>query len=71
VVSAANPWVVHPRGRCLTSGLYHDEPFALWPQFKSKGSYNQERLTSLLQLVRDWNLFLAFNISDGCTEGKR
>jgi len=49
---------------------YHDEPFALWRQFASKGKLNQERLTALLTNIRDWNLFLAFNIVDGCTEGK-
>ena len=49
---------------------YHDEPFALWRQFTSKGKFNQERMTRLLTAIRDWNLFLAFNIVDGCTEGK-
>jgi hypothetical protein len=50
---------------------YHDEPFALWRQFKFKGRCNEERLTTLLASIRDWNLFLAFNIVDGCTEGKQ
>jgi hypothetical protein len=49
---------------------YHDEPFALWRQFASKGKFSQERLTPLLTSIHDWNLFLAFNIIDGCTEGK-
>jgi len=49
---------------------YHDEPFALWRQFASRGKFNQERLNALLTSIRDWNLFLAFNIVDGCTEGK-
>jgi hypothetical protein len=49
---------------------FHDEPFALWRQFEAKGKFNQERLTALLASIRDWNLFLAFNIVDGCTEGK-
>jgi len=50
---------------------YHDEPYALWRQFKFKGRLNEERLTALLTTIRDWNLFLAFNIVDGCTEGKQ
>jgi hypothetical protein len=50
---------------------YHDEPFALWRQFKLKGRLNEERLAALLTSIRDWNLFLAFNIVDGCTEGKQ
>jgi hypothetical protein len=49
---------------------YHDEPFALWRQAQAKGSYNAERWAALLRAIRDWNLFLAFNIIDGCTEGK-
>jgi hypothetical protein len=50
---------------------YHDEPFALWRQFKFKGRLNEERLATLLASIHDWNLFLAFNIVDGCTEGKQ
>jgi hypothetical protein len=50
---------------------YHDEPFALWRQFESKkGKYSQERFSTLLNNIKDWNLFLAFNIVDGCTKGK-
>jgi hypothetical protein len=49
---------------------YHDESFALWRQFAFKGEFNQERLATLLTSVRDWNLFLAFTVIDGCTEGK-
>jgi hypothetical protein len=50
---------------------YHDEPFALWRQASSKkGKYNQDRFDALLRNIQDWNLFLAFNIIDGCTEGK-
>jgi hypothetical protein len=49
---------------------YYDEPFALWWQVQNKGKYNEERLAVLLNTISDWNLFLAFNIIDGCTEGK-
>ncbi len=49
---------------------YHDEPFALWRQVEAKGKYNQQRMESLIGNIKDWNLFLAFNIIDGCTEGK-
>lgn len=49
---------------------HHDEPFALWRQFVAKGELNQERMTALLNGIRDWDLFLAFLIVDGCTEGK-
>jgi len=49
---------------------YHDEPYAIYRQFESKGKYNAERLQALLQAIQDWNLFLAFMIIDGCTAGK-
>jgi hypothetical protein len=49
---------------------YHDEPYALWRQFVGRGTYNPERFARLLTNIKDWNLFLAFNIIDGCTEGK-
>lgn len=49
---------------------YHDEPYALWQQFTSKGHVNTVRFETLLTRILDWNLFLAFNIIDGCTEGK-
>lgn len=48
----------------------HDEPFALYRQVQSKGKYNQDRFNALLTSIYDWNLFLAFNIVDGCTTGK-
>lgn len=48
----------------------HDEPFALWRQVELRGDCNPERLESLLRNIKNWNLFLAFNIIDGCTEGK-
>jgi len=49
---------------------YHDEPVALWRQFRSKGRVNRQRLDALLTNIRDWDLFLAFAIIDGCTQGK-
>ncbi len=49
---------------------FHDEPYALWRQFEAKGKFNQERMTALFTSIRDWNIFLAFTIVDGCTEGK-
>jgi hypothetical protein len=48
----------------------HDEPFALFRQFQTKGSVNQQRFEDMLNGIQDWNLFLAFNLIDGCTEGK-
>jgi hypothetical protein len=49
---------------------YHDEPFALYRQVETKGKYNPDRFEALLKAISDWNLFLAFNIIDGCTGSK-
>lgn len=49
---------------------FHDEPFALYRQVEGKGGCNRERFDALLMAIRDWKLFLAFNIIDGCTAGK-
>ena len=39
-------------------------------RLSGKRDHNQERLAALLRSIKDWNLFLAFNIIDGCTDGK-
>ncbi|MCW8133490.1 MAG: hypothetical protein KIS92_24310 [Planctomycetota bacterium] len=49
---------------------FHDEPFALWRQYDQRGSYNQERMRTLVDTIKDWDLFLIFMIVDGSTEGK-
>jgi hypothetical protein len=49
---------------------FHDEPFALWRQIQARGTCDPERLAALIRTIKDWNLFLAFAIIDGCTEGK-
>lgn len=48
----------------------HDEPYALWQQVRSKGACNAVRFEALLALIREWNLFVAFLLVDGCTVGK-
>jgi len=49
---------------------WHDEPFALYRNFSTKGTVNQPRLEALFAKIRDWELFVAFNIIDNATEGK-
>lgn len=49
---------------------YHDEPYALYRQLEGDRQYDQKRFDALLNAINDWNLFLAFNIIDGCTAGK-
>ena len=49
---------------------YHDEGYALWQQVAKTGAYSPERFQSLLQTIRNWDLFLMFTIVDGCTPGK-
>ena len=70
--SLAREFLAHfcPDPDLLAMVQYHDEPFALWRQAESKGSCNPQRLAALVNSIKDWNLFLAFNIIDGCTEGK-
>jgi hypothetical protein len=48
----------------------HDEPYALYQQQLHRGSHNAARLEALLAAIRDWSLFAAFLLIDGCTEGK-
>ena len=48
---------------------FHDEPYALWRQ-EQHGRLNHARLEALFAVIRDWDLFLAFLIVDGCTAGK-
>lgn len=48
----------------------HDVPFALWRQCSAKGHIDSGRLDLLLIRICNWNLFLAFCIIDGCTQGK-
>ncbi len=54
----------------LESVQFHDEPYALWRQHRDRGAVNQERFDALLRRIQDWDLFLAFQIIDGCTAGK-
>ena len=49
---------------------YHDEPYALWRKYDRKGVLDAERMSRLLENITDWELFLAFTIIDGSTEGK-
>ena len=49
---------------------YHDVNFALWKQFKSTGFYDVERFSTLLETIKDWDLFLLFILLDGSTKGK-
>lgn len=49
---------------------FHDVNFSLWKQFAVTGSYDTGRFQSLLQTIKDWDLFLIFLILDGATRGK-
>lgn len=48
----------------------HDEPYAIWQRVRNTGAPNQSRLDALLGRGWDWELFSAFLIVDGRTEGK-
>ena len=49
---------------------YHDEPFALWRQAASRGEVNPRRRERLLAAIKDWRLFIEFQLIDGATAGK-
>lgn len=53
----------------LNMAQYHDEPYAIWRSATSHG-YNQARFDALINRIKDWDLFLLFQIIDGCTIGK-
>lgn len=57
-------------GDLLAMVQFHDELYALWRKFDRWGTVDEQRLTTLVETVIDWNLFLAFHIIDGCTKGK-
>jgi hypothetical protein len=54
----------------LAMGQLHDEPYALWKQQQHRASVDAGRFEKLLAAIRDWNLFTAFLLIDGCTAGK-
>jgi hypothetical protein len=54
----------------LNMTQFHDEPYALWRQAEHRGDFNRARFDALLATIKDWDVFLAFCIIDGCTAGK-
>lgn len=49
----------------------HDVPFALWRQVRDRGGeFDRERLIKLGRDIKNWDLFIAFLLIDGCTKGK-
>jgi hypothetical protein len=49
---------------------FHDEPYALWNQIRTRLACDQRRFEQLLLAIHNWRLFTAFLIIDGCTAGK-
>ncbi|MBE0670302.1 MAG: hypothetical protein IH588_06925 [Anaerolineales bacterium] len=49
---------------------YHDENYKLWKEYTQTGKYDKEVFENMLAVIKDWDLFLAFTIIDGCTNGK-
>ena len=50
---------------------YHDAPFAMWHKSQRDDGQLPTAFARLLGLVRNWDLFIAFAIIDGCTSGKQ
>jgi hypothetical protein len=49
---------------------WHDEPYALWQRWRQRFQIDEQRLQQLLNAIEGWDLFLAFQIIDGCTASK-
>ena len=49
---------------------FHDEPYALWKRHVSGRHNHSGRFSHLLETIEDWDLFNAFLIIDGYTDGK-
>ena len=49
---------------------FHDENYKLWQEYSETGSYDVESFNNLLDVIKNWDLFLLFIIIDGCTKGK-
>lgn len=49
---------------------WHDEPYALWQKQRRSQTVDESRLEALVNRLDDWDLFLAFQIIDNCTDGK-
>jgi hypothetical protein len=49
---------------------FHDEPYALWRQVEHHRRLDQHRFDALLAAIHNWDLFLAFLIVDGSSDGK-
>lgn len=47
----------------------HDEPYALWRQSLRSG-LSEARVRRMIGAIRDWKLFLRFQVIDGTTKGK-
>lgn len=54
----------------LNTVQYHDEPYALWNGWRQTSRVKENRLNRLIETIDDWDLFLAFQIVDNCTESK-
>jgi hypothetical protein len=49
---------------------YHDENYELWKEYSQTNQYSSDRFQNLLEVIKNWDLFLMFIIIDGCTKGK-
>jgi hypothetical protein len=60
----------HDDGDLLNMVQYHDAGFAIWRSVNAGGDPDMRRVDYLVKTIEDWNLFLLFQLVDGCTEGK-
>ncbi len=53
----------------LAMAQYHDIPYAIWKRYQD-GKMVSKHILEFIPKIKDWNLFFAFLIIDGCTAGK-
>lgn len=56
--------------RLLTAVQNHDVPYSLYQQFQGEQVLNETRFAALCESIKDWKLFLLFQIIDNTTVGK-
>ena len=50
---------------------YHDVPNSMYQRWRKSREIDEKRLDNLLSSILDWDLFSAFMLIDGCTQGKQ
>ncbi|KAA3645850.1 MAG: hypothetical protein DWQ07_11675 [Chloroflexi bacterium] len=55
----------------LAMAQYHDVHYSMYQRWRKSGELDEKRMDDLVKAVKDWDLFSAFLLIDGCTIGKQ